>query len=108
MKIVSGLFVLLFILSFTEQSFSRPQYLRQLGTDFPKVLQLTTLRCNTCHGGSFFNAFGQDVAKFAFQQGKLDFSKVLDMDSNKNGISNRVELTNGTNPGVTAQPSLGH
>ncbi len=91
----------IFTLFIAQNSFSHPQFLNQLAGQFPKVL--TTTKCMTCHSGSGLNDFGQDVAKFAFTPTGLDFSKVLDLDSNKNGISNRDELTRGTNPGTASQ-----
>ena len=83
----------------TLSSEARPAFFNTLMAAYPKISQL---RCLTCHAsGGGLNYFGSDVAKYAIISGRLDISKIKELDSDKDGVSNHDELTRGTPPGVS-------
>jgi hypothetical protein len=92
------LLVILVFSLISLNSQARPAYFNVLMKDYPKAG--TTTRCTTCHQGAGLNPFGRDVARYALTSGVLNLRKVDDMDSDKDGMSNRDELLQGKNPGV--------
>ncbi len=85
----------------SEISLARPVYLGMLKA---KVPEASNVSCSVCHSGSNppINLFAQDfrrLVKQATDQNKA-FEDFLNLDSDKDGVSNGAELKGGTEPGV--------
>ena len=88
---------------------AKPPYLNELATAYPDSQVINTTKCNTCHNnGKPLNAFGKDYSAIV-RRGNLErleaFKQLGELDSDADGVSNLVELVNGTNPGKADIPA---
>lgn len=104
--------VLLICTLFLSQTFAKPAYYNELTAKVPGGVW--TFRCQTCHGGSSgrgLNDFGKDYFRLVRSSSFLNtpgmqqtiaqrWETLLNLDSDKDSVSNKDEILKGTNPGV--------
>ena len=96
-------FVLIGLFVAAASVWAKPPYLNELATSYPDSQVLNTTKCNTCHNnGKPLNAYGKDYVELV-KRSDLErteaFRQLGELDSDEDGVSNLVEMINGTNPG---------
>lgn len=96
------IFAVALVISFA--GFAKPAFQTQLKNT---VTAAKNVSCATCHNTSnmSLNKFGTDYKSMVVGTNfsAEGFQKLMDSDSNGNGITNYVELLNGTNPGAVME-----
>jgi hypothetical protein len=106
-------FFLILSLLNTQQLFARPIYFNELSAQTQGAANVQ--KCLNCHnqGGLSFNAFGNDYVSIFRRPNTVQFPGIDKMtrqqlwdlllnslDSNKNGVSNLLDIKSGKNPGT--------
>lgn len=82
---------------------ARPPYLNELSAVYPDTKVLSTTKCQTCHNnGRALNSFGKDyfeIVRRSTMDQEEAYTKLAELDSDGDGVSNLEEMINGTNPG---------
>ena len=96
--------ILTISLLISTAALGKPAYQTQLKNT---VTAAKNVSCATCHNTSnmSLNKFGTDYKEMVVVNNfsAEGFQKLMDSDSNGNGITNYVELLNGTNPGAVTE-----
>lgn len=94
--------ILLSIVIASQVSSAMPPLMEQLYKAVPEAKGVSCTTCHTQAGGTETNAFGRDFLQVAAraQFTQEAWEQLLAMDSDNDGISNYLELMQGTNPGV--------
>lgn len=82
---------------------AKPLYFNRLKNFYSDSSEISSRRCQNCHVGASLrlNPFGQDFGMFLgdFESREEFFEALGELDSDEDGISNRVEIFEGTHPG---------
>lgn len=93
----------IFILFLGSLSWAKPAYYNMLLAQYPGARIAQTVKCQVCHNGMTRNAYGNDFSREKFTHHPWSFKNIENLDSDKDGQTNVVEIMNGTNPGIAGR-----